>query len=657
MADKGALKQVSADQVKCVDCGNEIADDTKALNCEKCMKSWKCTSCIGIRVSTYEDLVSDAGRDLHWFCDPCYRDVLNQTSNTQLLGALEKLATRMTRMEEQLGNKVDRTMISSLETMVEKKVSGGYDAFSMSVERQIAKEMQEMRGMVNKELQESSAKDNIVSVEQKVMKLVETVEKQRADSHDLRDCVQDAVRDKLQEDQEETEDVKRRSKNIIIHGLSEVPDGDSEARRSAEENQLQDLLHEMKCDDLSIQSLVRFGAYQDSQQKPRPLRVELASDQQREQATAKAKKLAWQSDICTGVYTEGPDSKAEGEATTVGAGVEAKEGQWRSGFDNNPRQDSGQKDERDVYLRFLYTNANSLFNKMSELRDKTTENKYDVIGITETWATPAISDAELSIEGYSMFRKDRSCLKGGGLILYVSHRVRACINDKLADNDFEESLWCNVELEQKRLLIGLCYRSPSSNAENDRDLVNVMEKAATSAGVHQVVILGDFNFPHIDYENENVTAGDDPATLFFNKTQELCLYQHVRKPTRYRQHQIPSTLDFVFTDEENLIDMIQFDDPLGKSDHVVLSWDLQLASPEMTSIQAKYDYYKGNFVAIQSSLQCIDWNECWRDMSVNDMWHDFVQLIREQVALHVPLRKQYKKKKAKLSKKRGDYSS
>jgi len=40
-------------------------------------------------------------------------------------------------------------------------------------------------------------------------------------------------------------------------------------------------------------------------------------------------------------------------------------------------------------LRFLYTNANSLYNKMPELLDKIADEKYDLMGITETWATPA----------------------------------------------------------------------------------------------------------------------------------------------------------------------------------------------------------------------------------------------------------------------------
>jgi len=94
---------------------------------------------------------------------------------------------------------------------------------------------------------------------------------------------------------------------------------------------------------------------------------------------------------------------------------------------------------------------------------------------------------------------------------------------------------CNVELKHKRLLINLCYCSPSNNAENDSSLLKLMGTAAIRAGTQHVVILGDFNFPQINYNNEHVSAADDdPATLFFNKTQDICLYRHVRKTTRLR---------------------------------------------------------------------------------------------------------------------------
>jgi len=43
-----------------------------------------------------------------------------------------------------------------------------------------------------------------------------------------------------------------------------------------------------------------------------------------------------------------------------------------------------------------------------------------VIAITETWATGDISDCELAIEGYVLYRQDRRPgIKGGGVVIMV----------------------------------------------------------------------------------------------------------------------------------------------------------------------------------------------------------------------------------------------
>jgi hypothetical protein len=44
---------------------------------------------------------------------------------------------------------------------------------------------------------------------------------------------------------------------------------------------------------------------------------------------------------------------------------------------------------------------------MTELRERKDQIQYDIIGITESWANDGILDAELSIDGYTMYRKDR----------------------------------------------------------------------------------------------------------------------------------------------------------------------------------------------------------------------------------------------------------
>jgi len=56
------------------------------------------------------------------------------------------------------------------------------------------------------------------------------------------------------EDKEEVEDIKKRSTNIIIHGLREVRLDDPEARNKDEEDQMQDILHAIHCDDVSVQN-------------------------------------------------------------------------------------------------------------------------------------------------------------------------------------------------------------------------------------------------------------------------------------------------------------------------------------------------------------------------------------------------------------------
>ena len=48
-----------------------------------------------------------------------------------------------------------------------------------------------------------------------------------------------------------------------------------------------------------------------------------------------------------------------------------------------------------------------------------------IIGITESWANTDITDAELGLTGYVMFRRDRIGRRGGAVILYVKESIQA----------------------------------------------------------------------------------------------------------------------------------------------------------------------------------------------------------------------------------------
>ena len=51
------------------------------------------------------------------------------------------------------------------------------------------------------------------------------------------------------------------------------------------------------------------------------------------------------------------------------------------------------------------------------------EIKPNIIGITGSWANNYLTDAELGLEGYVMFRKDRLGQRGGGVLLYIKETI------------------------------------------------------------------------------------------------------------------------------------------------------------------------------------------------------------------------------------------
>ena len=70
-------------------------------------------------------------------------------------------------------------------------------------------------------------------------------------------------------------------------------------------------------------------------------------------------------------------------------------------------------------------NARSIINKKNELNIMVDDIKPHIRGITESLANNDITDAELGLEGYVMFRKDRMGRRGGGVLLYIKETIPA----------------------------------------------------------------------------------------------------------------------------------------------------------------------------------------------------------------------------------------
>ena len=67
-----------------------------------------------------------------------------------------------------------------------------------------------------------------------------------------------------------------------------------------------------------------------------------------------------------------------------------------------------------------------------------------IICITESWPNKYVTDAELGLEWYLMFRKDRMGRRGGGLLFYVKYTIPSYEVQLRDEADCKEAVWCKL---------------------------------------------------------------------------------------------------------------------------------------------------------------------------------------------------------------------
>ena len=158
----------------------------------------------------------------------------------------------------------------------------------------------------------------------------------------------------------------------------------------------------------------------------------------------------------------------------------------------------------------------------------------------------------------------------------------------------------------KTIALGCIYRSPSSDSDNNQNLKELL-RCVTDTGVCDIIIVGDFNYPNIDWNSHIATDSEhSESDQFIECTRNCFLIQHVDKPTRYRGDQRPSQLDLVLTTEESVIKNLSYLAPLGNSDHCILTFDYTCKTEILKSKTRKYKYDKGDYSGVSEVLTNVD---------------------------------------------------
>ena len=77
-------------------------------------------------------------------------------------------------------------------------------------------------------------------------------------------------------------------------------------------------------------------------------------------------------------------------------------------------------------LRWLYSRSLRSPSHLIELRDWAAANKTDVITISEIWLNTSVTNCEVSIDGYKLYRQDRLRKRGGGVCAYIRRHYSHC---------------------------------------------------------------------------------------------------------------------------------------------------------------------------------------------------------------------------------------
>jgi hypothetical protein len=143
-------------------------------------------------------------------------------------------------------------------------------------------------------------------------------------------------------------------------------------------------------------------------------------------------------------------------------------------------------------LIVAHLNINSLRYKFYEICTLLQDNIVDLFIVSETKIDNSFPDAQFSVPGYTVFRKDRD-VHGGGIIVYVKNSISVRRRTELETVDIE-----NITLEvdiggNAPWYIFAMYRPPKmQNNVFTRDITTVLNK--TLLKTENIVLLGDLNY-------------------------------------------------------------------------------------------------------------------------------------------------------------------
>ena len=275
-------------------------------------------------------------------------------------------------------------------------------------------------------------------------------------------------------------------------------------------------------------------------------------------------------------------------------------------------------------LKIIHLNIRSLLSKIDLLRIWVEQHQPSVITISETWLTNTISDNEIKLTNYILYRADRGT-RGGGVATYVSSALASEVIVPTVEPSHFESIFIKVILhENKYITIGNIYRPPSAPAESFNSIVSTINSINDK---NELILLGDFN--------KNWT--DKSSNTAKNILGNLNLTQLITEPTRVTPT-TQSLLDWILVSHPNRFIKSGIL-PDSFSDHCIIfcTWKIKLPKlpPKFINIR---QYKKININQFINDLISVNWDRFQIIPNVHEAWNFFHSEFMKIVDRHAPFK-------------------
>ena len=251
-----------------------------------------------------------------------------------------------------------------------------------------------------------------------------------------------------------------------------------------------------------------------------------------------------------------------------------------------------------------------------------------LLALSETRLDNTFTDSAVSIDGYTLIRRDR-CRGGGGVAMYVRNVIAFKIRSDLSDPDLE---FLCIEIQKpkaKPFLISNWYRPPNSPIE----LFDKFEVLLAKIEAENVEsnILGDINCDMMAVTPANETRHLIELCELFQYTQLIKEPTHVTSSTK-------SLIDLFLTNEP-----VKFAtsgvSPIGCSDHSLIYVSRKLTCPRLIPRIIESRQYK-NFVPddFVNDMALVPWDTIEQIDNPTGAWEVWKQSFLAVANLHAPVK-------------------